>query len=238
VPELSIVSFNTHAGVGPRRDDTRPYDLAAVLRGFDADVMVLQESFTPDDEPAAVQKVAAELGAEVFEIPFGRAVSEPWPHIIRRRGVGTIGLAVFTRFPARRVGELSLGKVPFDPVRGGRSALHLALDVDGTTVDLIGLHLTSRLPHGPVMQMRRLRDQLPKDGPAIVAGDFNFWGPGVSVFLPGWQRPIRGRTWPAHRPHSQIDHVLTRPPIEAIEAHVLDPVGSDHRAVRAVLRLP
>src|SRR5262249_54588434 len=160
------------------------YDLPAVLRGFGADVIVLQESFAPDDAPAAVQKVAAELGADVFELPFGRAVATPWPHIIRGRGLGRIGIAVFSRVPARGGGGRRLGRVPLDPVRVGRSALHLVLDVAGREVDLVAVHLTSRLPYGPPMQMRRLRSQLPTGRATIVAGDFNFWGPGVGLLFP------------------------------------------------------
>jgi endonuclease/exonuclease/phosphatase family metal-dependent hydrolase len=49
---------------------------------------------------------------------------------------------------------------------------------------------------------------------------------------------VRGRTWPAHRPHSQIDHVLVRDDVEVVDAAVLDEVASDHRPVRVTLRLP
>jgi endonuclease/exonuclease/phosphatase (EEP) superfamily protein YafD len=85
--------------------------------------------------------------------------------------------------------------------------------------------------------MARLRRQLPRDdGPAIVAGDFNFWGPGVVATLrDGWRRTVRGATWPAHRPHSQIDHILVNDAVKCLEAEVLPPFGSDHRAVRARL---
>ncbi len=115
------------------------------------------------------------------------------------------------------------------------------LDVDGTEVDLVGVHLTSRLPYGPPTQLRRLLPQLPDDDrPAIVAGDCNFWGPGVTTFLPGWTRTVRGRSWPARQPHSQIDHILVRDGsgIEVLDSAVLPAVGSDHRPVRATLRLP
>ena len=83
MPQLTIVSFNAHAGLQPRRDGRcTPYDLVEVLRGFDdADVIVLQESFIPDDEPAAVQKVAAELGAQLHELPLGRVKLDPWPQL-------------------------------------------------------------------------------------------------------------------------------------------------------------
>jgi endonuclease/exonuclease/phosphatase family metal-dependent hydrolase len=61
----------------------------------------------------------------------------------------------------------------------------------------------------------------------------------VQSFLPGWRRTVRGRTWPAGRPHSQIDHILARAAdgTEALHGEVLPPLGSDHRAVRATLRV-
>ena len=70
----------------------------------------------------------------------------------------------------------------------------------GRPVRLVAVHLTSRLPHGPPLQLRRLARALPPPGtPAVVAGDCNFWGPGVEALLPGWRRAVRGRTWPARR---------------------------------------
>jgi endonuclease/exonuclease/phosphatase family metal-dependent hydrolase len=239
VPELTIVSFNAHAGLQARRDGVcEPYDLAAVLRGFDADVIVVQESWTPDAGSAAATAVAAETGATLFELPFGRAMLEPWPHIARDGGGGgVVGLAILSRLPATERGRLTVGRVAGDPTpeRGG---LHVGLDVGGTTVDLVGVHLTSRLPYGPPIQLRRLRRQLPDPGaPAVVAGDCNFWGPGVLAFLPGWRRTVRGRTWPASRPHSQIDHILVRDGTAVVDAEVLPAVGSDHRPVRATVRV-
>jgi len=197
--ELKITSFNCHAGLQARRNGVcEPYDLGAVLRGFDADVIVVQESWTPDGGASAVRAFGDSVGAEVFELRFGRARLEPWPHVPRDgSGMGEVGLAIVSRIPAEARGRLSVGTVPGDPTpeRGG---LHVVLDVDGTAVDLVGVHLTSRLPYGPPTQLRRLLPQLPgADGPAIVAGDCNFWGPGVTACLPGWTRTVRGRTWPS-----------------------------------------
>ncbi len=242
MPELKITSFNCHAGLRARRNGVcEPYDLGAVLRGFDADVIVVQESWTPDAGTSAVREFGESVGAEVFELRFGRARLEPWPHVPRDgSGVGEVGLAIVSRIPAEVRGRLSVGTVPGDPTpeRGG---LHVVLDVDGTAVDVVGVHLTSRLPYGPPTQLRRLLPQLPADDrPAIVAGDCNFWGPGVTACLPGWTRTVRGRTWPSSRPHSQIDHILVRRDagIVVLDSAVLPAVGSDHRPVRATLRLP
>jgi endonuclease/exonuclease/phosphatase family metal-dependent hydrolase len=134
------------------------------------------------------------------------------------------------------VADLSLGNAP-DPAPQ-RRAQHVALDVDGLGLDLVAVHLSSRLPYAPPMQLRALRRQLPPpERRAVIVGDFNLWGPAVSAMLPGWRRAVRGRTWPAHRPHSQIDHVLVRDDVEVVDAEVLDEVGSDHRPVRVTLRL-
>jgi endonuclease/exonuclease/phosphatase family metal-dependent hydrolase len=240
MPELKITSFNCHSGLQARRNGVcEPYDLRAVLHGFDADVIVVQESWTPDGGTAAVREFGDAVGAEVLELKFGRARLEPWPHVPRDGdGLGDVGLAIVSRVPATNRGRLSVGTVPGDPTpeRGG---LHVVLDVDGVQVDLVGVHLTSRLPYGPPTQLRRLRPQLPAPGrPAVVAGDCNFWGPGVTSFLPGWTRAVRGRSWPASRPHSQIDHILVRDGegVEVVDSAVLPAVGSDHRPVRARLQ--
>jgi endonuclease/exonuclease/phosphatase family metal-dependent hydrolase len=242
MPELTIASFNCHAGLQARRNGVcEPYDLDTALGGIDADVVVLQESWTPDGGVAAVRRVGDAIGAEVFELRFGRSRLDPWPHVPRDgSGLGDVGLAVLSRIPAEAQGRLSVGTVLSDPTPE-RGALHVVLDVGGTKVDLIGVHLSSRLPYGPPIQLRRLAAQLPPPGrPGIVAGDCNFWGPAVESFLPGWRRTVRGRTWPAGRPHSQIDHILVRAAdgTEVLHSEVLPGVGSDHRPVRATLRFP
>lgn len=249
MPELSLVTYNAHAGMLPRpialprlwslqRRSPGRFDLAAVLAGFDADIIVVQESFRPDHGPCAAEEAAQAMGAQLHEAPFGRAVLEPWPHLVRDQpGEGTKGLAVLTRVPAQRVADLPVSRVPLDP-SGHRRALHLEVDVAGQAVDVFAVHLTSRLPHGPPLQLARLRSRLPGRGrPAVVTGDLNFWGPPVVALLPGWRRAVRGRTWPAHRPHSQIDHVLVRAGLQVVEAAVLPANGSDHRPVRVVLRV-
>jgi endonuclease/exonuclease/phosphatase family metal-dependent hydrolase len=236
---FTLVGFNAHAGFSPRRNGRcEPYDLAEVLKRFDADVVVVEETWWPDDERSAVDDAAEATGSEVFALPFGRGTMAPWPHVrFDGSGEGVVGLSIMSRIPARVVAELKLGRVVADPTPE-RGALHLELDVDGITVDLVGVHLSSRLPHGPVTQLRRLASQLPPPGrPAVVAGDCNFWGPGVRSLLPGWRRAVRGRTWPASMPHSQIDHILVRPEVGVVDSGVLGDVGSDHRPVRATLHV-
>ena len=65
--------------------------------------------------------------------------------------------------------------------------MQVDLDVGGRRVHVVGLHTCSKLYFaGPVMHMRNVAPQLPmRTGPAVVAGDFNFWGPAVVRLLPG-----------------------------------------------------
>jgi len=235
VPDLSIASFNTHYGLRPWPHPPRtPYDVEAALRGLDADVLVIQELWRPDGRTGPLDAAATALGMNVHHELTGLATGAThWPHIAPQ-GEGTVGIAVMTRLPARRVGTIQLGPTPRDPAPA-RTALHVEIDVAGSPLQLVAVHLTSQLLHGPMLQLRRLARGAPRNGPAVIAGDCNFWGPGVRAFLRGWRLAVRGRTWPARHPHSQIDHILVRPGMEVRAGRVLPDVGSDHRPIRAEL---
>jgi endonuclease/exonuclease/phosphatase family metal-dependent hydrolase len=241
MPALTLASINTHYGLRPGRPAGVEYDVTAALRTLDADVLVVQEVWRPDDGVCVVDEAARELGLAVQHLALGRATTRGrWPHFATGEdSEGTIGVAVLTNLPMCVVGPIPIGPTVGDTLRE-RDVLHVQLDVDGVAVHLVGVHLSSRLPHAPPLQLRRLARQVPAAGvPTIVAGDCNFWGPGVRAFFRGWRRAVRGRTWPATRPHSQIDHVLVRPAdIEVLEGRVLPDVGSDHRPVRVRLQIP
>jgi endonuclease/exonuclease/phosphatase family metal-dependent hydrolase len=207
------------------------------LLGLDADVYVLPESFRHDSGEGLLEGIAA-AGYRVETVPIARF--EIWHSSSSGRGwrpsPGTWCLAIASRLPMSERRELSMGKVLRD-FAGPRSALQVDVEVAGRRVHVVGLHTSSKLYYaGPVTHLRNLRPSLPQGPePAIVAGDFNLWGPGVVSLLPGWRRTVRGATWPAHRPHSQIDHVLLNDAVECLESDVIAPFGSDHLAVRVRL---
>lgn len=233
--ELTILTFNSHGGVGAKSH--APFPLADALCTWPADVTVVQECWRPDVGRAEIDLAHARLGGQLLEVDFGPGVVLPHPELLPH-GNGRYSIAVLTRFPTEVVGELHLRDVKVDPLRD-RRALHLRIRVEGRAVDLVALHTTSRLPHGPPLQLRSLLPQVPPAGrPTIVVGDCNFWATGVDAIFRGWRRAVRGATWPAWRPHSQIDHILVRPgDIDVVEGEILDDVGSDHLAIRARLRL-
>jgi endonuclease/exonuclease/phosphatase family metal-dependent hydrolase len=215
-----------------------PYDLAVALdRLEEPDVLVVQEVRRPDEGPMVVADWAAARGYDRHEVIFSRAtLGGRWPHA-DPQGEGTVGMAVLSRLPGRLVAELAVGAESLDR-NPGRRVLHTELVVGQATVTVVGVHLSSRLPFAPPIQLRTLARRVrPVTGPAVVAGDCNFWGPPAAWLLPGWRRAVRGRTWPAHRPHSQIDHVFLRGGVDLVHGRILDDVGSDHRPVSARLRV-
>ena len=142
-----------------------------------------------------------------------------------------------SRFPVLDRRLIPMGAVRGDST-GPRHALALTVDVDGAPVEMIGLHVSSKVWRlAPLQHVATLRRGLAAGGPQILAGDFNFWGPPLGLLLRGWDRAVRGRTYPSRRPHSQIDHVLVRGGIRVLGGEVLAETPSDHRPVRARLRL-
>lgn len=236
--ELTLVTFNTHYGLRSLHDHAVPYDLGAVLADLAADVMVIQEVWRPDGIRGDVDDFADAHGYAMHHVVTGRATCQRrrWPHH-HADGEGTIGTAILTRVPARRRADVLVGPTLGDPAPE-RAVVHVEVDAGPDPLHLVGVHLTSRLPHGPPLQLRRLAAALPSAGTAaVLAGDCNLWGPPVVAVLgDGWRRAVTGRTWPARRPHSQIDHVLVRPAdVRVADAAVGADVGSDHRPVRVRL---
>ncbi len=267
--QLTIASFNVHAGIDGWG---RHFDLVGASRRIDADVLVLQESWSPEAGTPLAREIADACGYEVVEAELarGRMVS-PDPALVTDDDPPTWGpgRAAQTRMlridgrPGSRRSRLSAAELRLPATRGGwgiallsrlpvrrhevvelpdlrgdaadRKAVVAELDVGGTPLVVAGVHL-SHLRRGSPIQVRALRHALPPaPTPAVLLGDMNCWGPPLVAMLPGWHRAVTGRTWPAWRPHSQIDHILVRGSVEVLGGEVLPPLGSDHRPVRATL---
>ena len=260
---LRVASFNVHMGVDGWG---RPYDLVAECAALDADLLVLQEAWTPDDgtpghgrprgrpprvrrrrrgrarpTPGSTQPVATDTGRwapvlgqvrktlrldeERFKVPAGS----------RDRASTSGRWGVAAARPGCRAGIprcCRLGKLRRDPAR--RAVVRCTTDLGGRELTVHGTHM-SHITHLSPAQYRRLARLLPPlDRPAVLAGDMNMWGPPASSFFRGWRRAVIGRTWPAHRPHSQLDHILVTPALRVVDARVADrhrigpPAGGGH----------
>jgi endonuclease/exonuclease/phosphatase family metal-dependent hydrolase len=238
--DFTVASFNAHWGFGRygRFHGVR-FDAARVVRDFGADLVVVPESWR-DDAGIGMLDSLRDDGYRVETM-------ELMPMRLRRRSRNSIRhavpyqgkweLAVCSRFPVLKRELIPMGIVRTD-APGLRHALSLTVEIAGTPVEFIGLHVSSKVWRlAPVKHLMTLRSGLRDGSPQILAGDFNFWGPPVGLMFPGWKRPVRGRTYNALRPHSQIDHILVRGGIEPLDGEVLAATPSDHRPIRARLRL-
>jgi endonuclease/exonuclease/phosphatase family metal-dependent hydrolase len=169
----------------------------------------------------------------------GRRVN---PHDSALKGYepGAWGLAVLSRPPVLRSRAIELGRLRRDFTHRGALLVELEVPVLPTgragseRFVLVGTH-AAHINAGSPIQIRHLYGQLPKGVPAALAGDMNLWGPPLSLLMPGWRRAVKGRTWPAWRPHSQPDHILVNSAVAIEESNVVRTGRSDHWAVRARL---
>ncbi|MGH9019251.1 MAG: endonuclease/exonuclease/phosphatase family protein, partial [Acidimicrobiales bacterium] len=91
--EVGVASFNVHGGVDGLG---RRFDVVAACRSLDADVLVLQEVWTPTTGRGLAPEVASGLGYQVEELPLTEARrSSPssaeagptaWGPLLRQRG--------------------------------------------------------------------------------------------------------------------------------------------------------
>jgi endonuclease/exonuclease/phosphatase family metal-dependent hydrolase len=145
---------------------------------------------------------------------------------------GMWATSLLSRFPILDHKFVPLPVLPRDDAR--RQAIFATIDTGGTEpLTLIGVHL-GHLTRGSTRQMRQLRSAIAEiPGEVILVGDLNCWGPPLRIFLRGVHDTVVGPTWPAWRPHSRIDHILTRDCSRVVHAQVLTASGSDHLPICA-----
>ncbi|HEX4868990.1 MAG TPA: endonuclease/exonuclease/phosphatase family protein [Acidimicrobiales bacterium] len=240
MPELTLASYNIHWGRGPRGLDFPRFDIVAAARQLDADVLIIQESYAPDDGIADHQRIADALGMVVAcDTALARCTPHPHPRVVgratHRGGEGSWHLAALTRVPVPAASVIPLPHLPLDPV--DRAVLAVEVEVDGATLHVRGTHLP-HLEYGAHLTTRGLRRTLPPaDQPGALIGDMNMWGWTIDRMVPkGWRRVVKGKTWPSHRAHSQIDHLLVTDSVAAVSSQVGPHLGSDHLPIRARLR--
>lgn len=118
-----------------------------------------------------------------------------------------------------------------------RVALAALVDTPDGAVTVVTTHL-SFAPLRAAAQLRRVRAWaagLP--GPLVLTGDLNLPG-GLPRRLTGWTSLVSARTFPAARPRLQLDHVLSREPLDVDSARAVRVGGSDHQGLVVDLRLP
>ena len=244
---LSVATLNLHCGLDGRGV---PYPVTGAIGALAADVVLVQENWRPTGADSLARRAALAGGYDhLAELDLVRTTPLRELKIIPGEvpgETGAWGLAVLSRFPVRAYATVALGAAPGD-VAGTRMAQILEItDEDGAAIRVVNVHLTHRLTHGPA-QLRRLLGALRNSAtggsgdrargsalPTLIGGDFNMCRP--AVYLARGYRPlVRGRTWPAHRPVAQLDHLLATSGVTLATQEVCPSVGSDHLPVRALL---
>jgi endonuclease/exonuclease/phosphatase family metal-dependent hydrolase len=229
--ETILASLNTHGGRGA---DGRPYDLEAACRQFKADIIVLQEVWRPRGGPDPVAHIAAALGAELLRADLADDTNLRSLGIADETARGRWGLATLTTMPVTAYEVVDLGHIARDPTP--RAAQLITMELPGRgSLRIANTHLTYRLL-SPVQLLRLVRHLTADDIPTVIVGDLNMPMPLTGLAV-GYAPAVSGRTFPAHRPLLQLDHILTSRQVNRCGGEVLPPAGSDHLPVRARLRL-
>lgn len=154
----------------------------------------------------------------------------------RGAAAGSWGIALLTTLPISDISVEYLPQLRRDKTR--RAIIIANCEFEGRPFTAVAIH-GAHLSHGSLKQYRfidRRLNELSKHNPVVLAGDFNCWRPLLRAVLPGWRSAVRARTWPAWRPHSQIDHILLRGSWHATNGRSIRN-GSDHRALSVELAL-
>lgn len=202
----------------------------------------LLEPLPPEDLPPATQWGPGRHGGgpprvlvldRAAHTRRARQTTVPSGRVVRR---GRIGIALLSRFPILTAEPLPLPLLRRELVP--RTALKVEIDTGTTAVTVFGVHM-SHLSKGSHRQFAHLRREIRAvNGPTVVVGDLNCWGPPLHLLLPGMRRVAMGPTWPAWKPRHQVDHILVTESIEDEGGAPFPAVGSDHLPIRSTIGWP
>ena len=230
-PTLRVATYNVHACVGTdgRHDPNR---VAAVIGELDAGIVALQE-FTYPASVAIETRVPVTLTmADAYECVLGPT---------RQSEMECFGNALLTRHRILDVHRFDLSTER----REARGAIAATIDVRGTIVHILAVHLGLRVRERR-FQVRQLLDYLDsvRHTMVVVLGDFNDWLPGRSVVHVLDERlgqPPRPASFPVHWPIVALDRIWVQPlhALRRIVTHATPTarLASDHLPVVADIDL-
>jgi endonuclease/exonuclease/phosphatase family metal-dependent hydrolase len=230
--DLRIASFNMHWGVSRRLSR---YDIGSALQSLTADLVAVQEVWTPASGRDDLLLAANALGYTVT--PCVMSASADFDGLKLDVGdavtPGAWGSCWLHRHDSVTDWHIRLGHAPGD---APRLAHFLSVTLDGRRVDLVNVHLTHRFPLSIAQLCVAVRGLDRYRGPRVLVGDTNL-PRSVAARLCGLRHAVRGPTFPAGRPMVQPDHILVSQHWSVVHSAVLPGLGSDHQAVVATLRL-
>ena len=215
---IKVLTYNVHKGFTTANLKFVLHRIREELHKTDADIIFLQEI-----QGKHAQRERAVAGWPLVS-QFEFLAGSLWPHYAYGKNaiynIGHHGNAILSKFPFLNWENLNVS----DMRRASRSLLHGILELPDSDrkLHVICIHLDLRA-YERRRQMRilekRIRENVPKDEPLIVAGDFNDWRGEVYKYLPQDLaltevfRQLQGKhakTFPAFLPVLSVDRIFYR----------------------------
>lgn len=241
---LRILTYNVHRWLGTDRQIS-PTRVAEVIASCEPDIVALQEVRVGRARAGEVDQaatVASVLGMDLHFQPTIRILGEQY------------GIAVLTRHSSRIVKSERLPTQSTRPSFEKRSALWVAVEVDGQTIQVVNAHLSLRSGERRAQAAALVGPDWVGHPdcaePAVLLGDFN---------APPYSRSYRlianrlrdaqlsnsfgepQPTFHTRAPVLRLDHVFVTRSIEVVDAgpvrNPLSRVASDHFPLLAHLRV-
>jgi endonuclease/exonuclease/phosphatase family metal-dependent hydrolase len=209
---LRIATYNIHKGVqglGPARR-LEIHNLGHAIEQLDADIVCLQEVRKLHHRGPRQFARWPEAAQADFLAPEGYEAVYRTNAFTRH---GEHGNALLSRWNVVDHQHEDMSDHRFEQ----RGLLHVHVDVDGTPVHVIVVHL-GLVPASRVRQVAQLcrfiEREVPAAAPLVVAGDFNDWGVAMKRVLESRglvaAATARTPTYPSRLPMVQLDHVFAR----------------------------
>lgn len=229
--DVVLASLNVHGGRGA---DGMPFDLPAAFRLLEADIIAVQEAWHAEGQADPFAEIARALGADLIRTDLVSSTDLRTLRIATDTGRGRWGLALLTTLPVTTYEVARLVRAPGDITPRAAQVVTVRLP-GGGMLRIANTHLTHHLA-SPVQLLQLVRRLEGNEIATVIAGDLNMPGP-VTGLAVGYRPAVSGKTFPAHRPLLQLDHVLVDRQVTVRGGEVLPPAGSDHLPLRARLRL-
>lgn len=236
--ELSVMTFNIHAGIGSDGALDLPR-VAAAIREQRPDVVGLQEVDVHWSERSDFVDEAAELGRSLgMAVHFAPIYDLPGSP--RRQ----YGVAVLSRYPIARARNHAITRLSTQDPEAAPSPepgfAEAVVDAPGGPVAVYVTHLDFR--PDPAIRATQVREMLAiMRGPRqVLLGDFNA-EPGAPELAPLWERLADaggGATFPTGSPTKRLDYVTASRGLRVVDVRVPATSASDHLPVVAHLASP
>src|SRR3954447_9817606 len=259
---VRLATFNLLSGRVMNEESGDPDNLRKAVRLLDVDVLAMQEVDRHQARSGGVDQtalVAEEMGASCWRfVPAlvgtpGQKWRAAGPGDEEGDGRGSHepaadGIAIGSRLPVITWRVVHLRPVPtIAPVLlrddngkrkwvwvrdEPRTAVVAVVETADGPVTIANTHL-SFIPGWNAAQLRRLVSALADEPrPQLLVGDLNMPGRLPKGLCREWKQLAHERTWPAHTPRAQLDHVLGRGTLpDVVSAEAVELPLSDHRAL-------